>query len=219
MQTPKALITYRDQPQAGLIFDLLKSCCQQVFLSTQPGQWQGSPLEHLPSIPDQNICPGPLNGILTAMSTHPQVNWLVTACDLPHLSLETLLNLVCSHHPEAAITCYLNPDLRIPEPLCTLYTPAARPLLQSGIQSGVVSPVRILQSLDQPSLNLLNPVDLVELTNVNTPDEAEQAKQRIQVKIQLSPWGTGSASQTGIDAATPSDDKPGSPPALDGQDV
>lgn len=184
MQTPKALIPYRGQPHAGVVFDLLQSCCQQVFLSSQPGQWQGSPLEHLPSIPDQNICPGPLNGILTAMSTHPKVNWLVVACDLPHLNLETLLNLPCSHHPEAAITCYLNPDLTIPEPLCALYTPAAQPLLQSGVQSGVVSPVRILQSLDQQSLNLLNPVDPLKLINVNTPDEAEQAKHQIQVKKQ-----------------------------------
>lgn len=183
MQTPKALINYRGQPQAGIIFDLLQSCCQQAFLSTQPGQWQGSPLEHLPSIADQNICPGPLNGILTAMSTYPQVNWLVTACDLPYLSLKTLQNLIYFHLSQAAITCYLHPALRIPEPLCALYTPDARPLLQSGIQSGVVSPVRILQSLDPQTLNLLNPVDPLELTNVNTPDEAEQAKQQLKVKI------------------------------------
>lgn len=172
MGRDKALIDYQGKPHAHYLYDLLTPWCDQVFLSSRPQQWQGTSLENLPQLIDHGESLGPFSGILAALTTHPQVNWLVVACDLAFLDPDAIQKLINHAQTNAVATCYRNTEKGFPEALCGIYTPLALPLFQRAQTAGIYCPVKILQMGD---CHLIDPDSDRTIVNVNTPTDYEQA--------------------------------------------
>jgi molybdenum cofactor guanylyltransferase len=112
---------------------------------------------------------GPLVGIVAAMSLRPDADWLVLACDLPRLDVETLSHLVASKRPDEVFLSYRSEFDGLPEPLCALYAPTALPLLRD---TEFRCPRKVLIRHD---CRLLDPVTPGALDNANTPEDWQSA--------------------------------------------
>jgi cyclic pyranopterin phosphate synthase len=176
MGEPKALMHYHGEPQAKVLADLLRPYCTEVFLSAREAQWQGTPLEGLPTISDAVVGSGPMVGILSAMERHPEANWIVLACDLVRLRAPAIEALLTHYDPDAEALAFRNSEIGFPEPLCTLYTPHARGRLQKALAEGITCPVKVLRNA---RVRLIDQTEGVDLTNVNTPEESAEARHEI----------------------------------------
>lgn len=168
MGEPKALIHYKGKAHASFIHDVLSQYCDQVFLSAQPDQWSGTELEKFKSIPDGAGTTGPLAGLISAFQLHPEVNWLVVACDLVHFNEKTVEKLLANFQENVTATAYKNSEKGFPEPLCTLYTPAAREVFLSAATNNISCPVRVLKN---SSVYLIDQETGINLANINTQEE------------------------------------------------
>jgi molybdenum cofactor guanylyltransferase len=112
---------------------------------------------------------GPLTGMITAMSQHPEADWLVVACDLPRLDPATLRHLIFSKRSDEMFLSYRSEFDGLPEPLCALYTPAALTLLRN---TEFRCPRKVLI---RHECRLLDPVTPRALDNANTPEDWKTA--------------------------------------------
>lgn len=69
--------------------------------------------------------PGPLKGILSAHVMYPQHNWLVVACDMIDLEINTMENIInlSATYPDFDLYCYENATFY--QPFCAIYTAKA----------------------------------------------------------------------------------------------
>ncbi len=168
MGKDKALLDYHGQPFALYLYELMQSYCELVYLSARPDQWLSTPLEGLPILSDQVTSVGPISGLLTAFQAHPDVNWLVIACDLMQVQAHTIDYLLVHYQAKTVATCYTNDKQGFPEPLCAIYTPKARAVFAEAFHAGIYCPVKILQN---QCCTLVKPSSPDELMNVNTPED------------------------------------------------
>jgi len=77
------------------------------------------------TITDENKFRGPFNGILSAHNLHPEVAWLVLACDLPLMDLTALKQLVEERDADKFATSFSNKENPLPEPVCAIWEPKA----------------------------------------------------------------------------------------------
>jgi molybdopterin-guanine dinucleotide biosynthesis protein A len=185
MQRDKAALEYQGQPQLQRAYELLQAHCAQVFVSVRADQQQETLRSRWPQIVDQQSDVGPLAGIAAAQLKHPDVAWLVIACDLPLLTGHAIKLLVERRDATGLATAYRNPYDQQPEPLCAVWEPASAPLVQAALSSGERSPRTLLQNW--PIL-LLDSAEAYALSNVNTPDEHQQAHTQLMdhtIELQL----------------------------------
>jgi molybdopterin-guanine dinucleotide biosynthesis protein A len=166
MGKDKSLIAYHEgKPQREYMFDLLSECCERVFTSCR--REQQIP-EHLNPLPDRYAFGGPLNGILSAFALQPDKAWLVVAVDMPNVTLGVLLNLLSQRDPNRLATCFVHPLEGAPEPLLTVWEPAAFPLLLENAEEGNISPRSFLRSSEVKQIAVTDPT-LFE--NINYPHQ------------------------------------------------
>lgn len=178
MHRDKALLGYHGKTQARFVYELLEQRCNNVFLSSRPGQLAGSDSERLPQIHDEFLDMGPLGGILTAMKKYPASSWVVAACDLPYLTQELLDTLLLKRNPYKFATCFKGWKEK-PEPLFAVYEPKSYFRLLQGLGLGYQCPRSILMNSSIEELSLPNSNSL---TNVNTLAEFEEAKKHFLVR-------------------------------------
>lgn len=175
MGTDKAALVHPDgRPLARRTHDLLvKAGCSEVMLSLRHDQPIPAGFEDLVETAvvrdPAGGSAGPLAGIISAMSLRPYADWLVLACDLPRLDLETLRHLRSSILPEEWFLSYRSEFDGLPEPLCALYAPASLPLLRD---SEFRCPRKVLI---RHGCRLLEPVTPRALDNANTPEDWQSA--------------------------------------------
>ncbi|MDB6161938.1 MAG: Molybdenum cofactor guanylyltransferase [Gammaproteobacteria bacterium] len=168
MQRDKAALAYHGRTQLEWAVSLLQPHAQRVFISVRPDQ-TGDPVRaRFDQIVDTHENLGPAAGIMAAQAKHPQVAWLVLACDLPFLDNATLTHLIGARQPQRLATAYRSSHDGLPEPLCAIYEPASREPLLAHVAKGKDCPRKFLinsdvQLIDEPNPNALD--------NVNTPDE------------------------------------------------
>ncbi|MEM6639059.1 MAG: molybdenum cofactor guanylyltransferase [Pseudomonadota bacterium] len=121
-----------------------------------------------PQIVDAHGHQGPADGILSAMASEPDSAWLVLACDLPRLDVETLRELIKHRDRDAMATAMRSRHNALPEPLCAIYEPSARAPMQRMLDTGIRCPRKMLLSIDT---RLLPPADRDALANANTPED------------------------------------------------
>jgi molybdopterin-guanine dinucleotide biosynthesis protein A len=175
MGTDKAALLHPDgRSLARRAYDLLvQAGCGQVMLSLRHDQPIPAGFDDLADVavvrdPDGGSA-GPLVGIVAAMGLRPDADWLVLACDLPRLDVETLSHLVASKRPDEMFLSYRSEFDGLPEPLCALYTPAALPLLRD---TEFRCPRKVLI---RHECRLLEPVTPHALDNANTPEDWQTA--------------------------------------------
>lgn len=171
MGRPKWALEYRGEPHALALHRMLAGLCERTFLSIRADQHDPR-LAALPHITDRLEGFGPLGGILAAMEAHPEVAWLVVACDLPLLDIATLRRLVGERTTGAVATSYRSPHDEMPEPLCAIYEPKARGRLLQSVELGQRCPRKALMN---STVALIDPPNPEELTNANRPEDYQAA--------------------------------------------
>ena len=186
MGRDKSRINYYDKEQRVHCFELLAPLCEKIFLSTRQSQRKLSSQKNFPQIHDRpefsNI--GPLGGILSAMKKHPEVAWLVLACDLPFVDRTTLQSLIRQRNSRKVATAYANPDNGLPEPLCAIYEPGSLPALERFFKKNISCPRKILINSDMKLLRLKN---RKALKNINTITEYNGLKRNSLRQNQIQP--------------------------------
>ena len=168
MQRDKAALPYDGRAQLERAIELLEPHVTRAFVSVRADQ-VGDPMRaRFAQIVDAGEAKGPIAGIIAAQARHPEVAWLVLACDLPFLDSATLEHLVRSRRPERDATAYRSSHDGLPEPLCAIYEPSSRAAISAYVAGGRDCPRKFLSQSD---VALLDPVNPRALDNINTPDE------------------------------------------------
>jgi len=171
MGRDKAHIAAVGKPQLEQCADLLAPFVDTVRVSVRQGQPADPLRDRYPQIVDYVPDGGPLAGVISALKTEPEADWLVLAVDLPHLDVATLAYLL-EHATDPRFTAFRSSHDGLPEPLCALYRSGSVTLLESYFDSGVRCPRKVLIKSEAELLELPNPR---ALDNVNTPDDLRAA--------------------------------------------
>lgn len=173
MQRDKASLEYRGTPQLARAMDLLRPFVQRVFVSVRADQRDEPTRAAYDTIADVTPNLGPMGGIHAALHTHPDKAWLVLACDLPFLDAKTLQYLLAHRATARLATAYRSSTDGQPEPLCAIYEPSARAVIEGSIARGQQCPRALLSQIDAELLDL---PDARALDNVNTVEEYSAAR-------------------------------------------
>ena len=168
----KSSIAWHGKEQRYYMTDLLKQFCREVFISCRADQ-QNEVDSHYKTLPDTFVDLGPYGAILSAFREKPDAAWLVVACDLPLLDIETLQYLVAHRNPSAVATTFESPFDGLPEPLITIWEPKSYPILLSFLSQGYTCPRKALRNND---VHIIKAENADALRNVNTPEELEKVK-------------------------------------------
>jgi molybdenum cofactor guanylyltransferase len=184
MQRDKAALIYRGKTQLDRAFELASRHVARVFVSVRPSQATDATRAHRPLIIDAVDGEGPIVGIRSALAAHPDVAWLVIACDLPFLSDAALERLLTERDPSSLATAYRSAHDDLPEPLCAVWEPAAAAALSAYLSNGGHCPRKFLI---RHATRLLEPRDRQALDNINTPEEYAQARDALEPRTKANP--------------------------------
>jgi molybdenum cofactor guanylyltransferase len=176
MQSDKAQLAYAGEPQLLRAWRLLQAVTARAFVSVRDDQRTDPLRAGLPQIVDRYDAIGPAAGILSAQETHPDVAWLVLACDLPLLDETTLRTLIAARDPATDATAFISRFDGLPEPLCALWEPSTHALLKQRTDAGSYCPRKAL-ILSRTTL-LTAPGDALD--NINTPEEFIQMQRQLE---------------------------------------
>ena len=182
MQRDKAALKYQGKTQLERAFELARRHVDQVFVSLRADQTSDPTRAQRPMIVDLDEGEGPIVGIRSALAAHPEVAWLVLACDLPFLSDSAIQGLLRHRDPSALATAYKSAHDGLPEPLCAIWEPAAAPLLAEYQAAGGHCPRKFLI---RHAAQLIDPPDPRALDNINTPEEYSQAVAALEMSAPL----------------------------------
>jgi molybdopterin-guanine dinucleotide biosynthesis protein A len=188
MERDKAALAYHGHSQLAHAVDLVTPHVQRAFVSVREEQRAEPERARFPQIVDRLEEGGPIAGIVAAQAEHPDVAWLVLACDLPFLDAATVKHLVWARNADRQATAYRSSHDGLPEPLCAIYEPSSRAALSAYVAEGRRCPRKFL--LQAANVSLLDEPNPQALDNVNTPDEyrsalatlSPSAKRRISVQ-------------------------------------
>jgi molybdopterin-guanine dinucleotide biosynthesis protein A len=175
-----------------------------VFVSVRPDQTTDPVRARFDQIVDTQENIGPIAGIMAAQAKHPEVAWLVLACDLPFLDNATLTHLIAARQPQRLATAYRSSHDGLPEPLCAIYEPASREPLLAHVAKGKDCPRKFLINSDVQLIDEPNPR---ALDNVNTPDEYGSAVAALSPNVDAAPARGPTTTSAGFASASAPPDK------------
>lgn len=165
MGRDKALLDFHGVPQREYLREAMAACCKEIFLSCRQDQAVDAGWN---AIVDVFAFRSPLNGIMSALQQHPDRAWLAVAVDMPRVDAGVLLALAAARDPGKIATCFYNPLRQMPEPLLTIWEPAALPVLQRHVAAGTTGPQHVLNS---EVIQAIPPLDAAIFLNVNYPTD------------------------------------------------
>jgi molybdopterin-guanine dinucleotide biosynthesis protein A len=168
MGQDKALLERDGQSQLTYMMSLLEPLVERLFVSTRDEQKDESERRQFAQIIDRYDDMGPLAGILSAMDAYPDVDWLVVACDLPNIRVETIRYLLANRSADHPFTAYVSSHDGLPEPLCAIYRCGSAETIRAFSDDGAHCPRKILIRSDTCLIEQLDPSSL---DNINTLDD------------------------------------------------
>ena len=175
----KGLIAWHGKEQQYYLADQLKSLCDEVYISCRSDQQKEIDSKYQ-TLADTFTGLGPYGAILSAFREMPDVAWMVLACDLPLLDMDTLQYLKEHRNPSSIATTFESPYNNLPESLIAIWEPKSYAVLLSFLSQGYSCPGKALRNNDTTVLKPQNPE---ALTNVNTQEELEKVQQALQKKF------------------------------------
>ncbi|MDX2247003.1 MAG: molybdenum cofactor guanylyltransferase [Bacteroidia bacterium] len=161
----KGQIVFRGLPLRVFAYEQVKKAgVGEVFISCREDQI--SELEGFPVVVDIFPDSGPLGAILSAFEKKPQSAWLVLACDMPLVRVETLQRLISSRNPTQQATAFSDETGRL-QPLVSIWEPSILPTVKSVFFTQNRSPRRVLELSDIHPIISGNPD---EFANLNDPE-------------------------------------------------
>ena len=168
MGQDKALLKRAGQSQLAHIVAILERAVDEVFVSTRRDQQDDAERSRYRQVVDRFDGIGPVAGILSALQEHPEADWLIVACDLPNIDVETLQFLLDNAAPDRPLAAYKSSYDGLPEPLCALYRSESAAIVAEFVEQGIVCPRKILI---RSNTQLLEQPDPRSLDNINTPED------------------------------------------------
>ncbi len=157
------------EPQRVKLVQLLESSGLGSFLSCRAEQPPSESLFTGKIIFDrEELIGGPGVGILSAHLAHPEVNWLVLACDFPFASKSAIEKLLQTYADQKKSVCYRHEDGTI-EPLFSIWSTADLQYFHIQFLAGSKSPKR---ALEERGVFSILPLEEKILENINSPREA-----------------------------------------------
>lgn len=176
MGKDKGLLHYHGVPQREYLYDLLCKVCEKTYISLREEQQAELP-SSIQTIIDLNDYQGPYNGLLSAHKKHPDVAWLVLACDLPLMDLEALKELVSQRDTTKLATTFASKENSLPEPLCAIWEPQALTQSLSYFEAGIATWPR--KFLIYSNTRLVFPKNRNVVLNANSVKEYKEALLKI----------------------------------------
>ncbi len=173
MGQDKSLLDFHGVPQIEYVHELLSKYCAKVYLSKRANQKPYKRFLSIDDAPDFSDI-GPLGGILSAMSEHPGVTWLVMACDLPFVNHKTLKALLAARNNQKIATAFTSSGDTLPEPLCAIWEGRGYEAILKLFNEGIKCPRKVLI---KSNAHLIAQDDPHWLDNVNTLQEYNQTKE------------------------------------------
>ena len=172
MGSDKGLLSYFDIPQRDYTIRLLEEQGLDTYLSVRSDQY----IENQKTIKDAFVGLGPFGAICSAFMQNPNQAYLVLATDLPFVTKEIIETLLSRRNPKKIATAIKGKGKQFVEPLVTIWEPKAYPILLQYLAQGYSCPRKILINSD---------VEIVEvednfIQNINTPEEFQEAKNKLQ---------------------------------------
>jgi molybdenum cofactor guanylyltransferase len=154
--------------------DLLgEAGCREVWLSLRMDQELPEGFDDLGEVRVvRDEGGGPMAGMVAAMRARPGAHWLVVACDLPRLDVETLRALVEGWKAGEPFLAYRSESDGLPEPLCAFYGSDSLAVLEQALAADMRCPRKVLI---RSGCRLLDAVTPRALDNANTPEDWEAA--------------------------------------------
>ena len=184
MKRDKAALLYQGESQLDRACALAGRHVGRVFVSVRAGQDTDPVRARRPLIIDSVAGGGPIVGVRSALAAHPNVAWLVLACDLPFLSDAALSYLLAERDPSLMATAYRSAHDGLPEPLCAVWEPRAANELAAYQAGGGTCPRKFLM---HRAVKILEPLDRQALDNVNTPEEYAHALRLLDSGAEANP--------------------------------
>ena len=168
MGSDKAALQTDGETQLKRTVRLLNRHVDCVFVSTQADQSDDPVRSGFDQIVDAYDNLGPVSGILSAMDSDPEKSWLVLACDLPNIDDETIEFLIANADADCLATAYVSVVDGLPEPLCAIWRPGSRAIIEQYVADGYRCPRKML--INSPTRLLEQPAPGA-LHNINTPGD------------------------------------------------
>jgi molybdopterin-guanine dinucleotide biosynthesis protein A len=166
----KEHIAYHGIPQWEYLKRLGENLGLEVFISKKNKDFEENSIN---DVINEN---GPIIGIYSALKAHPNRAFLVVACDMPFVSLESLEFLIKNRDCNKFATCYFNESKQWNEPLLAIWEPRVKQTLWSAIGNDFKCPKKMINTLPVCSLT----PELSEwLANANDQEERKWAEQKI----------------------------------------
>jgi molybdopterin-guanine dinucleotide biosynthesis protein A len=109
--------------------------------------------------------------------TDPNSAWIVLASDVPFLDKDVLSELIQQRSAYHSATAFKSPFDQFPEPLIAIWEPKSFPMIMQFIALGYSCPRKVLI---QSGAKVITSSTPEKLENVNTPDELEEARERLK---------------------------------------
>ncbi len=168
MQRDKAALRYHGRTQLEWALSFIEPYVDKAFVSVRADQQNDPIRSQFELIADTREGLGPIGGIVAAQANHPDVAWLVIACDLPFLDESTLQVLIAGRDPQRSATAFRSSHDGLPEPLCAIWEPSSHAAIETYVDSGKTCPRKFLIRSDARLIDEPNPR---ALDNINTPEE------------------------------------------------
>ena len=176
MGQDKALLARGKRSQLAHVVDLLRQFTVNTYVSARKDQQDEAERARFAQILDRYDDLGPLAGILSAMDTDPESAWLVLAVDLPNVDEGTLRYLAGNRDSTRPFTAYRSSNDDLPEPLCAIYEPSARGVVDDLVSQGIACPRKMMIRSDT---HLLTQPDPMALDNINTPQDLARCELQV----------------------------------------
>jgi len=175
----KGLANVYGKEQRYYLADMLKGYCNEVAISCRPDQKTEIDSVYK-NIEDTFTGLGPFGAILSAFRENPNQALLVVACDLLLLDKNTIEYLIANRNVANIATAFQSGFDGFPEPLITIWEPKSYPVLLAFLSQGYSCPRKVLINSD---ITLLQAPDVNALANINTPEDMENIKRELHIKM------------------------------------
>lgn len=170
MGDDKAAIVFEGETLLQRTVRLASAVGAEVFVGVSPDNANDEVRSLFNQLVDSRPGTGPLAGILTALESDPEADWLVLACDMPGLDVEALnvlLNTACEY-PESPAVALRDPCGDLPEPLCAVWRGSMRELIVEALDADRRCARKCLINAQA---ELVAAPTQAAIANMNTPDD------------------------------------------------
>lgn len=177
----KASVRVDGETQLERSCRLAATVAGQVFVSVRDPAAADALRQRFRLIGDAPDAEGPLAGIVAALRSAPDAEWLVLACDLPRLDQATLQALARASDADVdsvALAIESERDPGLPEPMCAIWR---APMIETIERQVVAGKFCARRCLLVAGARLVAPVTAQALDNMNTPEDLERLSASAEV--------------------------------------